>query len=464
MLGIWGYNLVTDRRHIVATIRSRDLCQCGCRGHCSLFPTMWTVQWSLQALASGLRPEKKHDGTDWAPDEPLKQIADSRGRSLNFTACLLFLKGDWAEWSHSLGLPAATSKFHPCPFCDCDKSNLHERYSSLSCAEFPFLEKGIGEYEHECAQREEVRVIASEDDRRLLLRNMEYLRGSPKARGCTLVNDLPCLDLRKGDRLEPSQALLDVDHLRRAELPITCTLWRATYAGAVCLDPVIRRCPLFSPAIGTSPVASLAVDTMHTVYFGPAMRFASAVLWRVLLGNPWGIRGTQAAILDLGCRRLHSDLRLWCEQTGVPHEKRLNELTLGMLGSLEGCSVTGHKRHPGSVLKTKAAETGLLVPFAMHLLSMYGGVVDCKASLQEAGAALCEWLDIVRAEDRIVLPSAQQQLIEEAQRHLLYSAKAGITHTPKHHLFAHITHRPPMFICTPTSTNEKSDPYAATFM
>ena len=51
-LGNWVVNLVTERRYLVATLRKRALCRCGCR--CSLISSVWSgsSHKTLQASSS----------------------------------------------------------------------------------------------------------------------------------------------------------------------------------------------------------------------------------------------------------------------------------------------------------------------------------------------------------------------------------------------------------------------------
>eukprot|EP00959_Pyramimonas_sp_CCMP1952_P039578 827882-Pyramimonas_sp.AAC.1 len=91
-----------------------------------------------------------------------------------------------------------------------------------------------------------------------------------------------------GDRLEPSRALPDARALECAALPITVTFWRSRRAegGGKISDAVGHGCPLFSAALCASPHRTLAVDSLHTLFLGPASRCISACLRRVLLKNP----------------------------------------------------------------------------------------------------------------------------------------------------------------------------------
>eukprot|EP00959_Pyramimonas_sp_CCMP1952_P363516 7612292-Pyramimonas_sp.AAC.1 len=70
-------------------------------------------------------------------------------------------------------------------------------------------------------------------------------------------------------------------------------IWRSRrgFSGNI-IDPIIHRCPLFSNALGATPASNLAVDSLHTLYFGAVAKFCSAAVWRLLLMNVWGVRAS----------------------------------------------------------------------------------------------------------------------------------------------------------------------------
>eukprot|EP00959_Pyramimonas_sp_CCMP1952_P291828 6103597-Pyramimonas_sp.AAC.1 len=87
--------------------------------------------------------------------------------------------------------------------------------------------------------------------------------------------------LKPGDRLEPSDTLRDTHALEKATLPLLVTFWRPQLGdGGKVIDSVMHRCPLYSEALHASPNRTLAVDSLHTLFLGPVLRFVSAALWR----------------------------------------------------------------------------------------------------------------------------------------------------------------------------------------
>ena len=164
------------------------------------------------------------------------------------------------------------------------------------------------------------------------------------------------------------------------------------------------------------------------------MRWAAAVVWRVLLSNPWNLPGSESAVLDMGVRRLRLHMVRWFQDAGIPRDRRIGDLTLTMLGAKRGCVVRGDHPHPGTVLKTKAAETGIMFEWALNLLqSEFGGGVQHREHLVVAGRALQRWLDITRTDSLCLSLPESQELRDCAQRHLVYSRRAMIALVPKHH-------------------------------
>ena len=137
VIGFWIYTPVTEKRHYIMSLRAADLCDCGCHGWCTLYPTMVALAWSLRALLAGQRPATRHDGSPWDPNEPLEKIRNEFGTDLP-QAVLVWLKGDWAEVHHSLGLPSVNSHHCPCPYCTAQKPEFHVQYRDLDFVEKPF--------------------------------------------------------------------------------------------------------------------------------------------------------------------------------------------------------------------------------------------------------------------------------------------------------------------------------------
>ena len=124
VLGIWGINMLSRKRHFLGAVKSGDHCQCGCRGWCTLQPLLAAVAWQLEWMAEGSRPPRQYDGSEWPAGDAWARAT----QPLKCKAMLLYIKGDWSEHSHTMGLGAWNSKFNPCQFCHCCKSELDDSY------------------------------------------------------------------------------------------------------------------------------------------------------------------------------------------------------------------------------------------------------------------------------------------------------------------------------------------------
>ena len=127
VLGIWVYSLLTEKRHLVCVLRKRWMCRCGCRGWCSLYPCLELVRWSLLWASRGEYPPTGHDGRQRALDEPRAALS---GDELHFKGVLLHIKGDWAEFAHTLGFPTWSSNRNPCCFCHTDRLGMYSLHGA----------------------------------------------------------------------------------------------------------------------------------------------------------------------------------------------------------------------------------------------------------------------------------------------------------------------------------------------
>jgi len=92
LLGLFVYNLRSKTRHLCAILRRSHMCQCGCRGWCSLYPIFEFLRWSFECLAVGSYPGARHDGP-WRQGED-DDRQERSGQSLCFVGALLHIKGD----------------------------------------------------------------------------------------------------------------------------------------------------------------------------------------------------------------------------------------------------------------------------------------------------------------------------------------------------------------------------------
>ena len=112
-----------------------------------------------------------------------------------------------------------------------------------------------------------------------------------------------------------------------------------------------------------------------------------------------------------------------------------------MIGGMDEAAKTQGILHGGCLLKTKAAETGHLMRFALHELAQHGDEIPCKEELRVAGVALEAYMELLRRSPIALSEEQMQQLVDLAQRHLVNLERAFVNYVPKHHQFVHLTDR-----------------------
>ena len=123
-------------------------------------------------------------------------------------------------------------------------------------------------------------------------------------------------------------------------------------------------------------------------------------------------------------------VRVFCSDSGF---------VLVFCGGRRGFSVGGREQHPGTPLRAKAAETGVLFEWARTMLAKFGTDLPYFQNLTISGNALHTWLECTRNEPLVLSASGCQTLKDCATRHVLHAARACIGFVPKHHFFAEMS-------------------------
>ena len=112
VIGFWFVCLITGKRWLTAAIRKSTLCDCGCKGWCTMWEVMSAIAWSIAACRAGVWPTRRHDGQGWrASDEGRAAAA---GRTMAFPCVVVHIRGDWSEYAGTLGLPTWYDGLRPC--------------------------------------------------------------------------------------------------------------------------------------------------------------------------------------------------------------------------------------------------------------------------------------------------------------------------------------------------------------
>ena len=114
--------MISFKRYLIATLRKRTMCHCGCRGWCTLWHFFRMIWWSLRALADGAMPASRHDQEPWTRNDA--ERAGRAGEALGFKCALIYLKLDWAEASSSFGFPTWSDALRPCFACNAFGSTM----------------------------------------------------------------------------------------------------------------------------------------------------------------------------------------------------------------------------------------------------------------------------------------------------------------------------------------------------
>ena len=186
---------------------------------------------------------------------------------------VLFLKGDWVEFSGSLGSPSHNDGLRPCFGCVAYGANMY-LYEENTSDQLVWRENQEGDYERACQRCEFPVVVPDAATRDLLNARLKFDKRRDGSHGLSLTRDVEVngVRLQTGDRLEPSPSLPDVGLFDEAITPITVIFWR------VVLESVCRhRNPIFQ-VTGMSPVKSLTIDELHCSYLGTFNRWCAVAI------------------------------------------------------------------------------------------------------------------------------------------------------------------------------------------
>ena len=425
VIGWWVYNLATEKRHLIVTLRKSQLCQCGCQGWCSLHNTWSFLAWTFGALAEGKWPNRRHDNSDFLPDEAWRAV---RSGNDMMRGVLIHLKGDWAEIVHSWGFVMWSHISNPCFCCWSRKETLYQ-VGETSPISGPFPPKTPQHYEQACADCERVVLVPDAMTHARLIGALWYDMKKGGSHGRSLRRDFPPLALLAGDRLEPSHLLMDVAELETLTPPFQLLFWR-TANETLCK----HRCALFN-VHGVS-LYNLSLDVLHTMNLGVYKSYCITGIWACLENDAWetGAQTTDVRI-SLGVARLRENLNAWYEikHRERPHDSlhRLNDLTAKMLGTTTKPS-----------LATKAAETATLVEFVRDMCREHQAKLgDQGEALKSLGDVLVELRELIKNSPRNLSESATQLLVDLAKRAFVLREHARVPATPKWHLMLHIASR-----------------------
>ena len=324
-LGVFAYNWLTRRKHLLLVLRKMDICHCGCKGWCSLFNAFVFLRWSAFSLARGELPFRRHDKKPWLASDRRRQRRE--GEQLNWRGACVLLKNDLLELSSSWGFPS-TGSLEPCIYCHIGVERDFLRVAGMSPLNGPFRKKTMEEYLRACDRCEIVVHVATWSDLTKIRGSLIY-NDKDTVRGRGLNNDLPEFNLKKNDRLEPTLDMLDVgeiDAWKEASFePATLNFWRRsaeTYAR--------HRNPFLEAELGTN-LESFAVDWLHSLSLGPMNKFLARFCMQLFTLNCWragpAVSSSQERLHTHGVQCLKADLFAWYadeQRRGILHTRVQN--------------------------------------------------------------------------------------------------------------------------------------------
>lgn len=423
-LGIHLYFTLTGKRHMLAVVRKSEVCNCGCKGWCTLFPVWQALAWSFKHMLTGTHPQRRHDSSVFTPDEQGRQQV--AGTPLGFRALCIIVKSDLAEHSHSFGLPGLGDTLSPCPLCF-GTIDTFFKVNGLSPLGLGSARKGCDTYMRACANCETKLTVITREDQVRLRAALQYDKKKAGSYGRTFQLDFPELGISKGDRLEPTPTMPNVAFFDDAPVPFTVITWRPT------LETGSRhRNPLFDPATGMSPL-SLGIDWLHTLSLGVFQVTLQHVIWDLLEANIYNIGGPFSSVFELGVARLRQDLFRWyqTEQAQGRVHTRVQQFVPSMLGSATD-----------KQFKLHASETNGFLHFSMTLLDTHGASLGRKHSLyKDAVGSMVKVCELIKRFPRRLPPREMQLFTDSVITHMRALEKLEIRPKPKHHFMLEMASR-----------------------
>ena len=313
---------------------------------------------------------RRHDESAWADNDPEGAKA---GMPMVRRLALVWQKGDWTEHAVTGGVPTWSSRLFPCFSCFAEKREMAVIGDDFEDA-LPWSPVADEDYRNACDACE-VRVLIPDRAAHARIKAaLRFDRRKNGSHGRALKFDLRVggTELKKGDRLEPSEELTDIfgfDAIR--DFPVYVLFWR------VALQTVaLHRNPLLSvPGFG---LGRMVPDLLHCLYLGVAQAWIVAAWWRLISADVW-----RCGSVDLCVMRLRGALFDYYRRHRTAISTKVHWVSRKMLG-------TSNTPNPQPF---KGAEAKHLIPFTLELLAHYRP--SGTSELLTAGLALQRMITII---------------------------------------------------------------------
>ena len=372
VVGWFVYNFVTYDRICIAALRKSALCRCGCRGWCSLFIIWSKIAWSLHAMEEGKYPDRGPLGQVFDDDADAARLALA-GREFGWKAALVLLKADLAEFATSVGLPSSAHHGHPCFLCFATIRDMYDA-RALSPLTTPCPLKTLDTYLADCVRCEIVIKLTDPGVRHRLKAKLFLDARNDGSHGRSMITDMPELALLKGDRLEPSQEVIDTHAFELLPLPVTLVFWRVKSQ-----QMTYHRNPIFDEDLGVSLDDTAALDWLHILALGVFQVFIGCLINTLIAVNAWKVLGGIDIRRQLSISRLQNGLfAFYSDQVkkGVEYTQ-VQRLDVSMFGK------------PGKPdCKLHGGETNGMLAYCAVLIELFKGILPSAAAWKRTCEAL----------------------------------------------------------------------------
>ena len=204
-------DVATGRRGLTCILRKAEMCNCGCRGWCTVWPAHEALRHEFAGAAAGVLHSHYSDRSHFEPG----CRADRRGRGMGIHVALVEFRADWPGFAAPMGFRMSRRKTCPCLVCTVTSD-------TMACTDGITLDEGPwNDFDDNAYRIEVIRclvevTIATEADRSAVMRApLEYDRRTNRNRFLgRKVNANVMLStgqLLCHDRLHPPHELRDVD-------------------------------------------------------------------------------------------------------------------------------------------------------------------------------------------------------------------------------------------------------------
>ena len=429
LIGFWVVNLLSGHRHLVVALRKALLCKCGCRGWCTFWAIFHYLHWCYKQAAAGVTAQGRHDGKDWLASDA--ERSKRAGEASMCVYCLLWIKGDWAEYASTLGFPSWKSAMRPCFSCNC---TLWDMFQLLGVGPFnsPHRSNSDIDYFTGCARCERVVQIPNESTHAGICKLLAYDKRDNGSRGLAMTEDFAQCGLRSGDRVEPTSSLPDIGMFFDIRVfPASVVFWRPSeeYISK-------HRNPLFDQSLGISPCRCMTADILHILYLGIMTRLCRMIVWMLIESSVLATAGTMEEIMQLSVLSLQNQLLAWYKRR---HQDRPDEKLTRYHMRL---SKIGSRADPQ--FKAKGAETYGCMLFLLDVLEhVLQRIPDSQRAerLLRAGRALEEMVGIWRQGATRLSAAEQAQSWACFQRFIASTEAEEECQIPKRHMLFHVLER-----------------------